>query len=51
MADQEEQKKCQNPVCSCVPKEGDYCSPSCEGIGDFVEIDCDCAHPECKGDF
>lgn len=51
MANEQEQKKCQNPVCSCVPQEGKYCSASCEGKGALVEIDCDCSHPECKGNF
>jgi len=51
MANEQEQQKCQNPVCSCIPKEGKYCSASCEGKGALVEIDCDCSHPECAGNF
>jgi len=51
MANEKEQKKCKNPVCSCVPAEGDYCSATCEGKGALVEIDCDCSHPECQGNF
>lgn len=48
----EEKEKCQNAPCSCKPQAGDkYCSASCEGVGDTVEIDCDCGHPECSGNF
>ena len=51
MAEEKEQRKCKNPVCSCVPADGDYCSASCEGKGNLIEIDCDCSHPGCKGNF
>lgn len=48
----EEMEQCQNPVCGCKPlADGDYCSASCEGVGSTVEIDCDCGHPECDGNF
>ena len=51
MADDNE-KKCKNPACSCPPQpDGKYCSASCEGTGDTIEIDCDCGHPECTGNF
>ena len=51
MADDKE-KKCKNPACSCPPQpDGKYCSASCEGTGDTIEIDCDCGHPECTGNF
>lgn len=49
MADEKE--TCKNPVCGCVPRDGKYCSASCEGTGDTIEIDCDCGHPECTGNF
>ena len=50
MAD--EKDKCKNPVCSCAPQpDGKYCSASCEGAGDTIELDCDCGHPECSGNF
>ena len=50
MAD--EKDKCKNPVCSCPPQpDGKYCSASCEGAGDTIELDCDCGHPECSGNF
>lgn len=50
MAD--EKVTCKNPVCSCAPQpDGKYCGASCEGAGQTVEIDCDCGHPECSGNF
>jgi hypothetical protein len=49
MADVE---KCKNPVCSCPPQPGGkYCSASCEGAGKTIELDCDCGHKECTGNF
>lgn len=49
-ADQD--KTCKNPPCSCAaPSDNDYCSVSCEGKGDVIELDCECGHPECSGDF
>jgi hypothetical protein len=50
MAD--EAKTCKHSACSC-PVEGkdDYCSASCQGAGSTLQIDCDCGHPACKGDF
>jgi hypothetical protein len=51
MAD-DEKETCKNPVCGCAPPpDGKYCSASCEGAGKTIEIDCDCGHPECTGDF
>jgi hypothetical protein len=51
MADENE-KKCKNPVCTCPSQpDGKYCSASCEGAGKTVELDCDCGHPECAGNF
>ena len=49
MAD--EKKTCKNPVCGCPPSDGDYCSASCEGTGDTIELDCDCSHEACQGNF
>ena len=47
-----EENKCKNPACSCPAQpEGKYCSASCEGAGGTIEIDCDCGHPECSGNF
>jgi hypothetical protein len=52
MVDENEEKKCQNPVCTCPPQPGGkYCSASCEGAGKTVELDCDCGHEECAGNF
>jgi hypothetical protein len=51
MADDQE-NTCANPVCTCLAQpDGKYCSASCEGKGDIVELDCDCGHPECGGNF
>jgi hypothetical protein len=50
MADDQE-NKCKNAPCSCPSSEGKYCSTSCEGKGDVVELDCECGHPECSGNF
>jgi hypothetical protein len=52
MADENEEKKCQNPVCTCPPQPGGkYCGASCEGAGKTIELDCDCGHEECAGNF
>jgi hypothetical protein len=49
---EEEEKQCQNPVCTCKPQPGGkYCSASCEGAGKTIELDCDCGHAECAGNF
>ena len=49
MADED---KCKNPPCTCKPQPGGkYCSASCEGTGDTIELDCDCSHEECQGNF
>ena len=43
---------CKNPACSCPPQpDGKYCSASCEGTGSTIEIDCDCGHEACGGNF
>ena len=52
MADDRGDNTCKNPPCSCpVEKKGDYCSATCQGTGDTTQIDCDCGHPECGGDY
>lgn len=52
MAEEKDPKVCKNPPCSCpVDDDNDYCSPNCYGTGNTVQIDCDCGHPECSGDF
>ena len=48
----EDREKCQNPACSCPPlPDAKYCSASCEGKGNTVELDCDCGHDDCAGNF
>ena len=50
--DEKKEKQCKNPACTCPPQpDGKYCSASCEGAGKTIEIDCDCGHPECGGNF
>ncbi|HEY8411642.1 MAG TPA: hypothetical protein VIK76_09575 [Pyrinomonadaceae bacterium] len=52
MADDNGKNKCKNPPCTCPPQpDGKYCSASCEGAGKTIEIDCDCGHAECGGNF
>lgn len=52
MADEKKENICKHPACSCPVEKGEkYCSPTCEGAGDTMQIDCDCGHPSCSGDF
>jgi hypothetical protein len=47
-----DENKCKNVTCSCPATEGTkYCGPSCEGKGDTIELDCDCGHEDCQGNF
>ena len=40
--------KCAHVACPCpAPKDSDYCSTYCEGIGDVVDISCNCGHGHC----
>ena len=41
-------EKCAHPVCSCVATSGKYCSIECESMATTPDIDCLCAHTECK---
>ena len=50
--DKKDEKICKNPPCGCLATQGSkYCGPSCEGTGSFIELDCDCGHEECTGNF
>ena len=50
--DKKDEKICKNPPCGCPATQGSkYCGPSCEGTGSFIELDCDCGHEECTGNF
>lgn len=52
MANNDEANQCKNPSCTCpAAADGKYCSASCEGTGKLIELDCDCGHPECSGNF
>lgn len=47
-----EENTCENPPCSCPRTEDNkFCSASCEGTGDTIELDCDCGHEACQGNF
>ena len=52
MADDTDQNQCKNPSCTCPAQPGGkYCSASCEGSGSTIELDCDCGHEACGGNF
>ena len=55
MADKKDEGKkrtCKNPPCGCrVPEGEDFCSVNCASTEHETQIDCDCGHPECGGDF
>ena len=54
MADErrDEGKTCANAPCTCPVEKGEkYCSVHCQSTGNTTQIDCDCGHPDCKGDF
>ena len=43
---------CKNPPCTCPVEKGEkYCGAHCTGTGSTIQIDCDCGHDTCKGDF
>jgi hypothetical protein len=47
-----EPKKCAHPACSCTVEKGEeFCSATCQGSGKTLQIDCDCGHDACTGDF
>ena len=41
--------KCAHPVCSCMTTSGNFCSVECETMEKIPDIDCRCAHSDCKG--
>ncbi|HEY0006727.1 MAG TPA: hypothetical protein VGB17_18230 [Pyrinomonadaceae bacterium] len=52
MADEKDKNECKNPSCTCqVPEGVKYCSAPCQGTGSTIELDCDCGHDECGGNF
>ena len=43
---------CKNPPCSCAVDKGEkYCSVHCQSTENTTQIDCDCGHSDCTGDF
>jgi hypothetical protein len=52
MADEKEVKTCGQAACNCPTEAGEkYCSASCEGSGQTIQLDCDCGHDACGSDF
>lgn len=53
MADERNDKECANPPCTCpITEKGEkFCSVHCQSTENSIQIDCDCGHPGCKGDF
>ena len=53
MADERDAKTCKNPPCSCkiTDDDGGYCSVACQSTANTTQIDCDCGHKDCGGDF
>jgi hypothetical protein len=55
MADEtrDEGKVCANPPCTCsITEKGEkYCSVHCQSTANATQIDCDCGHGSCAGDF
>jgi len=55
MADERDEKQgriCKNAPCSCaVEGKEKFCSVHCASTEHNVQIDCDCGHGDCKGDF
>ena len=51
-ADAQAANTCKNPPCTCPDEKGEkFCSVHCQSTGNTVQIDCDCGHPACAGDF
>ncbi len=43
---------CKNAPCTCTVERGEkFCSVHCQSTENTVQIDCDCGHDTCKGDF
>ena len=43
---------CKNAPCTCPVEKGEkYCSVHCQSTTSTIQIDCDCGHDNCGGDF
>jgi hypothetical protein len=43
---------CKNAPCTCPVDKGEkYCSVHCDSTAGHTQIDCDCGHDTCGGDF
>ena len=43
---------CKNAPCNCPVEGGEkFCSVNCQSTEGHIQIDCDCGHNTCGGDF
>jgi hypothetical protein len=43
---------CKNSPCTCAVERGEkFCSVHCQSTENTIQIDCDCGHADCGGDF
>jgi hypothetical protein len=51
-ADTRDANTCKNSPCTCPVERGEkFCSVHCQSTGNTIQIDCDCGHESCGGDF
>ena len=51
-ADNRGANTCKNSPCTCPVERGEkFCSVHCQSTEHNIQIDCDCGHDTCKGDF
>lgn len=51
-ADNRGANTCKNAPCTCPVERGEkFCSVHCQSTENTIQIDCDCGHADCKGDF
>jgi hypothetical protein len=50
--DRRDARTCKNPPCGCPVPDGEkFCSVNCASTENTIQIDCDCGHEACGGDF
>jgi hypothetical protein len=51
-ADAKAANTCKNAPCTCPVEKGEkFCSVHCQSTEHNIQIDCDCGHETCAGDF
>jgi hypothetical protein len=51
-ADVKSANTCKNAPCTCPVEKGEkFCSVHCQSTEHNIQIDCDCGHETCAGDF